>query len=88
MSRQGFHAHVVDDEQGGLEVTVEGLFLAAGVAAGGVELAHEFENAAVVNFVTVADGFAAQGLGEVAFADAGRADEQEVARLFDKLTGG
>ena len=75
MFGQGFHAHVVYDEEFGLEVAVEGLLLFVGVGAGGVEVADEFEDAAVVGFVSMPDGFPAEGLGDVAFADTGWADE-------------
>ena len=66
---QGFHAHVVYDEEFWLEVAVEGLLLFVGVGAGGVEVADEFEDAAVVGFVSMPDGFPTEGLGDVAFAD-------------------
>ena len=88
MFGQGFHAHVVDDEQFGLEVAVENLILFVGVGASGVEVPHEVEDAPVIRFVPVPDGFFAEGLSEVAFAHAGGADEQDVACLGDELAAG
>lgn len=84
---EGFEAHVVDDEEVGFEVAGEEAGFGGAAFAGG-EVAHEVEDGAVVDAVAVADGFAPEGLGKVAFADAGRADEQDVAGFGDEVAGG
>jgi len=84
---QGFEAHVVDDEEAGFEVAGEEAAFCGASFAGG-EVAHEVEDGAVVDGVAVADGFAPEGLGEVAFADAGRANEEDVAGFGDEVAGG
>jgi hypothetical protein len=40
------------------------------------EVAHQVEDGAVEDFLALLDGFVAQGLGQVRFADAGRAEEK------------
>lgn len=84
---QVLEAHVVDYEQFGFEVTGEEAVFLVG-ADFGAQVAHEVEDAAVVDAQAGADGFQAEGLGEVAFADAGGADEKDVTGVADPLAGG
>jgi hypothetical protein len=68
---QGFESHVVDDEQVGFEIAGEqAVFRRASFA--GDQIAHEVEDGAVIDGMAVADGFAPEGLGKVAFANSGR----------------
>ena len=84
---QFLEPHVVDDEQFGFEVArEEAVFLGSTVF--GPQVAHEVEDAAVVDAQAGAHSLHAKGLGEVALADAGRADQEHVAGVPDPLTGG
>jgi len=85
---EGFHAHVVEDEQVGAQVALEGFVAFGGLVAGVGEVAREVEDGAVEAGVAGFDGFAPEGLGEVAFADSGGADKEDVAVLADILAGG
>lgn len=84
---QVLEPHVVDDEQFGFEVACEdSVFLGSSVF--GPQVAHEIEDAAVVDAQAGAHSLHAKGLGEVALADAGRTDQEHVAGVPDPLTGG
>ena len=84
---QLFEAHVVNDDQIGLEVFAHGAFL---LVEGFVfeEVAHQIENGAVEHLKVHLDGLVTDGLGQMGFADAGRADEQHVLGFADELAGG
>jgi len=88
LGAEGFHADVVEDEQVGAQVALEGFVAFGGLVAGVGEVAGEVEDGAVEAGVAGFDGFASESLGEVAFADSGRADEEDVAVLADILAGG
>ena len=81
------HAEVVDDEQGHAgQLGQVGL---AGVGEGGLgELLEEGVGLAVDDAVALLDGGAADGLGDVTLARAGRADQQDVFALVDEARGG
>jgi hypothetical protein len=69
---QVFEAHAVDDEHLGFKVV--GVFLVG--TDFGAQVAREVEDVAVVDAQAGADGFQAEGLGEVAFADVGVAEQR------------
>ena len=79
--------HVVNDDQVGLQVSAQGLVL---LVEGFVlhEVAHQIEDGAVEHQEVLADGFVADGLGQMGFADAGRAEEQHILGFADELAGG
>ena len=52
------------------------------------KLAHQIEDGAVEDYKARFDGFDADGLGQMAFADSGRADQEDVAALADEVAGG
>lgn len=89
--REVFDAHVVDDEEVTAEVVVEGFLMPLGVVALVVEVGEDVED---VEDGAVEDGFSefdevvAEGLGEVAFADSGWAEQEEVAGLVCDGGGG
>ena len=85
--RQLAHAEVVDDEQRhGGEV---GHDLLAAVLEGGVgELVEQHVGLAVADAVALLDRGEAEGLGEVALAGAGRAEEEHVLAALDEARGG
>lgn len=58
------------------------------MGVGGEEFAHEVEDGAVEDDESGFDGFYSNGLGEVAFADSGRADEEDVAAFPHEVGGG
>lgn len=82
-----FEAHVVDDEEVGFEEEAlqTGVVDRSGV---GGDVACEVKDGAVEDMEPAADGFGSDGLGEVGFADSGRADEEGVAFLADEVAGG
>ena len=86
--RELFDAHVVDDEEIAAEVVVEDFLMPLGVVGVVTEVGEDVEDG------TVEDGFAefdqgvADGLGEVALAHSGRAEQEKVAGLVDKSSGG
>ena len=81
------HAEVVDDEQrhGG---EISQVVLACAVQGGVSDLLHEGVRLAVDDAVALQDGSAADGLGEMALAGAGRAQEERVLALSDETCGG
>jgi len=84
---QVLEPHVVDDQQFGFEVACEeAVFL--GCSVFGPQVAHKIEDAAIVDAQAGAHSLHAEGLGEMALADAGRADQEHVAGVPDPLTGG
>jgi hypothetical protein len=85
--RQGFESHVVDDDEIGLEVFAQHLvLLIEGFVA--QDVAHEVEDGAVEDVAALFDGLVAQGLGEVGFADSGRADEEDVVGVAQVIACG
>jgi len=87
LGRELFDAHVVDDEQVALEVALHGalVFLVESVLA---QVGEDVEDGAVEDDFAGFDEFVSDGLGDVAFADAGRADEQDVFGAFEEASGG
>jgi hypothetical protein len=81
------HAHVVDDEQIGLEITGEDLVV-AGEGFVVEEVANDVEDGAIEDGATLLDDMKAKGLDDVAFADAGRSEEENVAVLAEEASGG
>ena len=53
-----------------------------------VEIAYGVEDGAVEDGEAVFDRLVAEGLCEMGFAHSGRADDEDVARLADKVAGG
>ena len=64
------------------------MLLALAVEDGVGDFLEEHVRLAVEDAVALADGGAADGLGEVALAGAGRAEKQGVLVLRDKAAGG
>ena len=54
----------------------------------GAEFGNGVENRTVENVLACFDQGVTDGLGEMAFANSGRADEEQVAALIDELSGG
>ena len=75
MFGQLFQAHVVNDDQVGLQIFAQGFVL---LVEGFVlhEVAHQIEDGTVEHQEVQLDGLVADGLGQMGFADAGRPDEQ------------
>ena len=86
--REVFDAHVVDDEEVTAEVVVEGFLMPLGVVALVVEVGEDVEDGAVEDGFSEFDEVVAEGLGEVAFADSGWAEQEEVAGLVCDGGGG
>lgn len=80
-------AHVIDDEQVGLEVFGEHARLAR-LTFLAKKVAHQVEDRALKHAEARLDRLAADGLGQVAFAHSGRANKEHVASLADKAAGG
>jgi hypothetical protein len=84
---QLFQAHVVNDDQVGFQVFADGLVhLVKGFVFH--EVAHQIEDGAVEDMEVLADGLVADGLGQMGFADTGRAEEQHVLGFTDKPARG
>ena len=77
LGRELLGAHVVDDEEVALEVALHGAFV---LFLGSVfaQVGEDVEDGAVKDDFTGFDQLVAYGLGEVAFADSRRADEQDI----------
>ena len=87
MLGQLLEAHVVDDEQVGLEVAAqEAVTLGEGLPR--EEVGDEVEDGPVAHDEALLDGLVADCLGEVGLADAGRADQEDVVVLADEVPGG
>ena len=52
------------------------------------EVAHQIEDGAVEDFLALLDGLVAQGLGQMRFADARRAEQQNIFALAEVSAGG
>ena len=52
------------------------------------EVAHQIEDGAVEDLLALLDGFVAQGLGQMRFADSGRAEEEDVFAFAEVIAGG
>ncbi len=84
---QGLEAHVIDDEQVWFEITAQyPILLVEGFVF--EEVPHQVEDGTVEDLEVELDGFVADGLSQVGFADSGRADEEDVNGLADVLAGG
>ncbi|MDK2857180.1 MAG: hypothetical protein PWQ89_299, partial [Verrucomicrobiota bacterium] len=81
-----FEPHVINDEQVGLEV------FAHQPARGECVFVHEFadqlKDGDVAHGVAAFDRFVTQGLSQVGFAGARRADHEQVGMLTNERTGG
>ena len=87
MFGQLLESHIIDDEQIGFEVMAQGFVpLLQGLL--GEEVGHHIKDGAVTHHEALFDGFIADGLGEMGFADAGRADEEHIGALADEVAGG
>ena len=77
-----FQSHVVDGHQIGFEIATQGLVL---LFEGLVfhEVAHQIEDGAVKDFLALLDRLVAQGLGQMRFADARRAEQQNIFALAE-----
>ena len=53
-----------------------------------LKFAHKIEDGDVEDVVTLFDCCVPKRLGEMAFPDTGRADEEDVASFFDVVSGG
>ena len=81
------HTEVVDDEQGHAGQLDQ--VALAGVGERGLgELPEEGVRLAVDDAVALLDGGASEGLGKMALARTGRADQQDVLALGDETRGG
>ena len=84
---QLLEAHVVNDDQVGLQVFAHGALLLAERLVF-EEVPHQIEDGAIEDVEVHLDGLVTDGLGQMGFADAGRADEQHVFGFADKLAAG
>ena len=87
LGRQLGDAHVVDDKQVAFEVALHCAFVAL-VEAVVAQIGEEIEDRAVEHDLSALDQFMANGLREVAFADPGRADQEDVLGFFQESAGG
>jgi hypothetical protein len=81
------HAHVVDDEEIGLEVTCEDLVV-AGEGFVVEEVADDIEDGAIEDGAALLDDVESEGLDDVTFSDAGRSEQENVAMLAEETSGG
>ena len=81
-------AHVVDDEQIATEVGFERFLVTQGMFALGTEFGDGVEDRTVEDVLACFDQGVADGLGEVAFANSGRADEEHIAALSNEFSAG
>lgn len=85
--RQGFGPHIVNDEEIGFEILGEcfGMALEIFVLE---EVPHHVEYGAIEHHEPGADGRQADGLSQMGFAGARRADKKHIVGLADELGGG
>ena len=81
-----FDAHVVYDEQVAFEVALQGAFVAGGICVV-AQVVKDVEDGAVEDDFVGFDELVADGLSEVTFASAGRADEEDVFVTFKEVSG-
>jgi len=79
--------HVVDDQQIGLQVLGQDLVLAA-VGIVQFEVPNHVENAAVLHGEVCLDRLISERLGEMASANAGRANGKQITGIADELASG
>ena len=84
---QLFEAHVVNDDQVGLEVFAHGAFLLVERLIF-EEVPDQIKNGAVEDMEVHLDGLVTDGLGQMGFANAGRAEEQHILAFADELAAG
>jgi len=84
---QLFEAHVVNDDQIGLQVFAQGFVL---LIKGFVlhEVPDQIEDGTVKHQEVYLDGLVTDGLGQMGFAGAGRPEEQHVLGFADELAAG
>jgi hypothetical protein len=82
-----FETEVVDDQQA-YRCELGKLPLKAVVGPGGIELREHFGYGGKQHIVAGTDRTVAQGLGDVAFAGAARADDKSADFFFDEPAGG
>ena len=83
---QGAQTHVVDDQEVGLDVLLEhAIALLEGIV--GQEVADQVKDRAVADDEALLDRLIPDGLGEHGFADARRADEQNVGFCSNEVAG-
>ena len=87
MFGQLLEAHVIDDEQIGFEIMAEG-FVTLLQRFLREEIGDDIKDGAVAHDEALLDGFIADGLGEVGFANAGRADEEDIGAFADEVASG
>ena len=81
------HAHVIDDEEVGPEVSCEGgIVMIDGFFV--KEVSNDVEDGAVEGGSALLDGGVADGLGDVGLACSWRPDEEHVFPLMEELAGG
>ena len=73
---QGFDPHVVDDEQCGLQVTLEVAVRTGFEIVIFLKFTHEVEDGDIENIVSLLDRGVTERLSEVAFPNSWRTDEQ------------
>jgi len=86
MPGQGFESHVVNDDQFGFEVFAHGAFL---LAEGFVfqKVPDQVEDGTVEHVEVHLDGFVADGLGQVGFADTRRPHKEDIGGLANEGAG-
>lgn len=84
---QLLHAHVVDDEEIGSQVSgengvvvIDGFFME--------EVSYDIEDGSVESGSALLDGGVADGLGEVCLSGAWWSDEEDISGLVEELAGG
>ena len=87
IERQLLQSHVINDHEVGLQVSAERLVL---LVEGFVlhEVADQIEDGTVEHEEVLADGFVADGLGQMGFADARWPEEQNIFGFADKSARG
>jgi len=85
--RELLDAHIVDYEQVGFEVFAQDALVAGGVFVV-AQLIDDVEDGAVEDGFAELDQLISNGLGEVAFAHSGWADEKDVLGLLEEAAGG
>jgi len=87
LGRELCDAHVVDDEQVAFEVALHGALVPL-VKAVVAQIGQQVEDGAVEHGFAAFDQLVADGLGEVAFANARGADQKDVFGLVEEASGG
>ncbi len=85
--RKLLHPHVVDDQQIGLEIPIQGFVLLAQVLVA-QEVAGQIEDGAVQHQEAGLDGLMPDGLNQKRLADAGWTQQQHIGFLADELAAG